>query len=161
MPRNGSVTMASWNASLTSSADAGRASTQVRSVSDPTGTGTRTATLRSRPARSGMTSPRSWPAPVDDGTMFWVAARARRGSWWGESTRLWSFVNACTVVIQPDTMPNRLCSTDAMVATQFVVQDALDTTQCRSRSSAFSLTPMQIVTSAALLGADTTTWSAP
>ena len=49
----------------------------VRSVTEPTGTGTRSEKPVSLPFNSGMTSPTALAAPVLEGMMFTAAARAR------------------------------------------------------------------------------------
>jgi hypothetical protein len=73
-------------------------SSSVRSLMEPSTTGTRSATPSSRPARSGSTRPIAFAAPVLVGMMFTPAARARRGSLCGASSTFWSLVYACTVV---------------------------------------------------------------
>ena len=55
---------------------------------------------------------------------------ARRGSLCGASSTFWSLVIACTVVMNPCTMPKDSCNTLTIGATQFVVQDALEMTWC-------------------------------
>src|SRR4029450_3802783 len=100
-------------------------------------------------------------APVEVGIMESAAARARRRSLWGRSRIFWSFVYECTVVIWPLTIPNVSCRTLATGPRQFVVQDALDTIVC-FRGSYFSwLTPMTIVMSSFLAGAEMMTFLAP
>jgi len=80
------------NASLTSSRVTGRFRTTVRSVSEPSSTGTRTAIPSSAPASSGRTRPTARAAPVPVGMMLRAAERARRRSLCGPSISDWSFV---------------------------------------------------------------------
>src|SRR6476659_8649029 len=65
------------------------------------------------------------------------------------------------VVIRPLTMPKLSSSTLAIGATQFVVQEALDKMWCASGSYASSLTPITIVMSSSLAGAEMMTFFAP
>src|SRR5271169_801568 len=65
------------------------------------------------------------------------------------------------VVIMPLTMPKLSSSTLASGATQFVVHDALDRTSCVAGSYASSLTPITIVMSSSLAGAEMMTFFAP
>ena len=58
-------------------------------------------------------------------------------------------------------MPNAPSSTDTIGTRQLVVHEALDTMRWRSGSKRWSLTPITKVASAPLLGAETTTRSAP
>src|SRR5438874_2981005 len=58
-------------------------------------------------------------------------------------------------------MPKRSCRTLATGARQFVVQDALETMVCRRGSYLSSLTPITIVRSSFLAGAEMTTRRAP
>ncbi len=58
-------------------------------------------------------------------------------------------------------MPKLSSSTLAIGATQFVVQEALDSTWCASGSYASSLTPITIVMSSSLAGAEMMTFFAP
>ena len=60
--------------------------------------------------------------------MLIAAARARRRSLCGRSSRFWSFVYACTVVIRARSIPKESSSTFARGTTQFVVQDAFEIT---------------------------------
>ena len=69
-----------------------RAAEKTRSTTDPVATGARTAMPLSLPASSGITSPMAFAAPVEVGTRFTAAARARRRSLWGASWRFWSAV---------------------------------------------------------------------
>ena len=85
----------------------------------------------SRPCMAGSTRPVARAAPVEAGTMFWAAARARRRSPWGRSSRFWSLVYAWTVVMSPPAMPKASSSTLTMGTKQLVVHDALDTTTWR------------------------------
>lgn len=73
----------------------------------------------------------------------------------------WEDVEACTVVIIPDTIPNSSWRTLASGARQFVVHDAFEMTFMSGLYS-FRLTPTTIVlVSASLAGADMTTFLAP
>src|SRR6266568_2120662 len=65
------------------------------------------------------------------------------------------------VVITPLTIPKLSSSTLAIGATQFVVQEALDRTWCAAGSYASSLTPITIVMSSSLAGAEMMTFFAP
>ncbi len=71
-----------------------------------------------------MTSPSALAAPVEVGTRLIAAARARRRSEWGSSSRLWSAVYAWIVVIRPWRMPTDPCRTFATGARQLVVHEA-------------------------------------
>ena len=68
------------NASLTSSTLVSRSASNVRSTSEPVGTGARTAKPCSLPLSSGSTRPTAFAAPVEVGTRLIAAARARRRS---------------------------------------------------------------------------------
>jgi hypothetical protein len=59
----------------------------TRSVTEPSGTGTRNAIPSILPFSFGMASEVDLAAPVDEGTMLMAAARARRRSLWGRSRR--------------------------------------------------------------------------
>ena len=89
MPASGPAAAAA-NASLTAWAVTSVPTTTARSVSDPSSTGTRTATPSSFPATAGMTSPVARAAPVVVGTMLSAADRARRRSLCGPSSSIWS-----------------------------------------------------------------------
>src|SRR3990170_412277 len=80
------------NASLISSTVASRSRRHTRSVTEPTGTGTRNAMPSIFPLSLGMANEVALAAPVLAGTMLMAAARARRRSLWGRSSRFWSFV---------------------------------------------------------------------
>ena len=110
------------------------ATVALSSTIEPTGTGTRIASPLSLPSRFGSTRPMAFAAPVELGTMFSAAARARRASECGESCRFWSCVYACTVVMKPCSMPARSSSTFASGASAFVVHDAFETITCSSAS---------------------------
>ena len=79
-------------AALTSSTDVSRTASNVRSTTEPVGTGARTAKPCSLPLSSGSTRPTAFAAPVDVGTRLIAAARARRRSLCGASWRFWSAV---------------------------------------------------------------------
>ena len=85
---------AAFIAALISAAVASFASSTVRSVADPVGTGTRIAYPSSLPLSSGITSEIAFAAPVEVGIMFVAAARDRRRSLCGKSRITWSFVYA-------------------------------------------------------------------
>ena len=70
------------------------ASSTVRSVAEPVGTGTRIAKPSSLPLSCGRTSEIAFAAPVELGMIFVAAARARRRSLCGKSRITWSFVYA-------------------------------------------------------------------
>ena len=65
------------------------------------------------------------------------------------------------MVIRPLTIPKLSSSTLAIGATQFVVHEALDTMWCAAGSYASSLTPITIVMSSSLAGAEMMTFFAP
>ena len=124
-------------------------------------TGARTAIPSTLPCSSGRTRPIAFAAPVDVGMRLIAAARARRRSLCGKSRITWSFVYAWIVVMKPLWIPPSSCSTFASGATQFVVQEALDTMWCDSGSYAPSFTPSTIVMSGSVAGAEITTFFAP
>jgi hypothetical protein len=92
MPSSAPVSALAPNASLTSSLEVGRDTSQTRSTTEPVITGARTAMPLSLPSSSGSTRPTALAAPVEVGTRFTAAARARRGSLCGASWRFWSAV---------------------------------------------------------------------
>src|SRR4051812_4439979 len=100
-------------------------------------------------------------APVEVGIMDRPAARARRRSLWGRSRIFWSFVYEWIVVIWPFLMPHVSFSTLATGARQLVVQDALDTMWCLAASYFSWLTPITMVMSSPLAGAEMITFFAP
>src|SRR5580765_3561454 len=71
---------ASLKTALMSSAVAAFSRLTTRSVTEPSGTGTRIAMPSSLPLSSGTTSPIARAAPVEAGTMFSAAERMRRRS---------------------------------------------------------------------------------
>ncbi len=77
---------AARNASLTSATVTSRPSTAVKSVMDPSATGTRNACPSRRPFIASSTRLVARAAPVLDGMMFSAAARASRRSLDGPST---------------------------------------------------------------------------
>ncbi len=97
-------------------------------------------------------------APVVVGMMFSAAARARRRSECGKSRMRWSLVYAWTVVIRPLTMPKFSSSTLAIGATQLVVQEALEMMWCCAGSYLSWLTPITMVMSSSLAGAEIRTF---
>ena len=74
-----------WKAPLTSSAVTSRPSVTTKSVSEPVGTGARTATPSTFPLSSGSTSPIARAAPVDVGIRLIAAARAHESYVTGET----------------------------------------------------------------------------
>src|SRR5215475_13687893 len=133
---------AALNVALISSYLADLANLHVKSTTETFTVGTRNAIPVNLPLRSGMTLPTALAAPVLEGMIFVAAARPPRQSLFeGPSTVFWVAVIACTVVIRPSTMPNLSCTTLARGATQFVVQEALETTVISFRYSSW-LTPM-------------------
>src|SRR5208283_3220171 len=68
---------------------------------------------------------------------------------------------ACAVVINPCLIPNESCNTLTTGVTQFVVQDAQDTTLCFFGSYLFRFTPGTMVISGFLAGAEINTFLAP
>src|SRR5215203_305188 len=93
-------------------------------------------------------------APVEVGTMFSAAARARRRSLCGASCGFWSCVYAWMVVIRPCWMPNVSCRTFAIGARQLVVHEALEMMVCWAGSYWSWFTPMTTVTSSFFAGAE-------
>ena len=67
-------------------------SVAVKSVTEPSGVGTRNEPPLSLPFNSGITSPMALAAPVELGTMLMAALRARRRSSCGRSRMRWSLV---------------------------------------------------------------------
>src|SRR6266571_4388388 len=160
MPCSG-PSAAAFIAWLTSSTLVSRLAVKVRSVAEPFGTGTRSAYPSSLPFSSGSTRPIALAAPVEVGTMLIAAALARRRSRCGPSCRFWSWVYAWIVVIRPRSMVNASCRTFAIGARQLVVQDAFEIIVCAVGSYLSSLTPMTIVMSSFLAGAEMITFFAP
>jgi hypothetical protein len=117
-------------AALISSIDASRFNVATRSVTEPSGTGTRIEMPSSLPFRCVRTRPVAFAAPVVVGMMLTAAARARRRSLCGRSRICWSFVYAWIVVMKPCSIPNASSSTFAIGATQFVVHEAFEITLC-------------------------------
>ena len=149
---SGGLAAASANAALTSATDGFPCTTAVKSVMDPAGSGTRSDMPSSRPFIASRTRLVALAAPVVVGTMLTAAPRARRGSLWVRSSRFWSLVYACTVVISPLTITKASSSTLTMGTKQFVVHEALETTMSFSGSKSWSLTPMTKVASASPRG---------
>ena len=83
-----------WDASLTaaftSSVVVGREDSKTRSTTDTLGVGIRMAMPLSLPFTAGYTRATALAAPVEVGTMFMAAARARRRSRWLASRMRWS-----------------------------------------------------------------------
>ena len=102
---------ASRKAALTSSANVFFSTWMTRSTTETLGVGTRSAMPLSLPLSLGSTSATALAAPVVVGTMLSAAARARRRSRCDASSRRWSPVYECVVVIVPLTMPNFSSST--------------------------------------------------
>src|SRR5438874_7550753 len=75
---------------LTSSAVVSRVASNLKSISDTFGVGTRIAVPSSLPLRAGSTRPTARAAPVEVGIKDRAAARARRRSLCSVSCRLWS-----------------------------------------------------------------------
>jgi hypothetical protein len=67
-------------------------SSTVRSTSETLGVGTRTEVPLSLPFKAGITSATALAAPVVEGIIESAAARARRRSLCGRSSRFWSLV---------------------------------------------------------------------
>ena len=134
---------------------------KVRSVAEPVGIGTRIAKPSSLPLSSGSTRLTALAAPVEVGTTLSAAARARRRSLCGPSCRFWSWVYAWIVVIRPRSMPIVSFSTFAIGARQLVVHEAFEMMVCFAASYRLSLTPITIVMSSFLAGAEMMTFLAP
>ena len=75
---------------LTSSLLVPRATSSTMSTTDTLGVGTRMAMPLSLPFIGGYTRATAWAAPVEVGTIFTAAARARRRSRWLASRMRWS-----------------------------------------------------------------------
>src|SRR5919204_27072 len=75
MPARSPVSEAALKAPLTSSTLVSRCASNVRSTTEPVGTGARTAKPCSLPLRSGSTSPTALAAPVDVGAVREEAGR--------------------------------------------------------------------------------------
>src|SRR5215475_6243052 len=103
----------------------------------------------------------AFAAPVEVGTMLSAAARARRRSLCGPSCRFWSWVYAWIVVMRPRSMPKASFRTFAIGARQFVVHDAFEMIVSLAGSYLSSLTPITIVTSSFVAGAEMMTFLAP
>ena len=132
----------------------------INSINETFGVGTLIATPSSLPFNEGIISPIAFDAPVDVGTIDWLADLALLGSLWELSNILWSLVKACMVVIKPLRIIKFLLITSATGAKQFVVQEAAEIIL------SFLLiflwfTPKTIVLSAILHGADTITFFTP
>ena len=154
---SGGLAAASAKAALTSTTDGFPFTTAVKSVMEPAGSGTRNDLPSSRPFIASSTRLVARAAPVELGTMLTAPARARRRSVCVRSSRFWSFVYACTVVMSPLTMSKASSTTLTMGTKQLVVHDAFDTTTCFSGSNSSSLTPITKVASASPDGAEMTT----
>ena len=89
MPLRG-PSAASFKAAFTASAEVLFSTVQTRSTMETVGVGTRMARPLSLPLSSGRTSPTALAAPVVVGIMERAAARARRKSLCGKSSRRWS-----------------------------------------------------------------------
>ncbi len=81
---------ASLKARLISSTLVGRSTWATKSMIETVGVGTRSAKPSNLPCSSGITRATARAAPVVVGMMFIAAARARRRSLCGPSTRFWS-----------------------------------------------------------------------
>src|SRR5437868_6425161 len=116
--------MAAWIESLV----IGLSVSWVRSTSETSIVGTRTAWPSNLPLSSGMTSDKAFAAPVELGTMLIAAARARRRSPFlcGMSRMAWSFVYEWIVVMRPRLMPNVSNNTFAIGARQLVVHEPFE-----------------------------------
>src|SRR3954447_18122001 len=100
-------------------------------------------------------------APVEVGTMFSAAARARRRSLCGPSCRFWYWVYAWIVVIRPFSIVNASFRTLASGAMQFVVQDAFEISVCFWASYRSWFSPITTVRSSFFGGAEMMTFLAP
>eukprot|EP00817_Percolomonadidae_sp_ATCC50343_P004111 CAMPEP_0117427696 /NCGR_PEP_ID=MMETSP0758-20121206/7513_1 /TAXON_ID=63605 /ORGANISM="Percolomonas cosmopolitus, Strain AE-1 (ATCC 50343)" /LENGTH=223 /DNA_ID=CAMNT_0005213529 /DNA_START=173 /DNA_END=841 /DNA_ORIENTATION=- len=162
IPLNRSDSAASFSVFLMSSSDAPFSSLTVRSTTDTSTVGTLNAIPVSFPFNSGMTTPTAFAAPVDAGIMLFNAALPdlhfdgppRTGA----STVFCVAVDACTVVINPSTIPYFSWIIAASGAKQLVVHDALDTTFSPLYPSLF--TPIQNI-GASGDGAEMITFFAP
>src|SRR5580658_8053042 len=135
----------------------------VRSTTETSTVGTRNDMPVSLPLVVGNTSPTALAAPVVLGMMLMEAARPPRQSFLdGPSTVFCVAVVAWIVVIKPVSMPNpSLIKTWTSGARQLVVQEALETMWCLCASYSPSLTPMTMVLTSPLPGAEMMTFLAP
>src|SRR5690242_1909936 len=150
-------------APLISSSDVSLTVLNVRSTTETVGVGTRNAMPVSLPLISGMTRATAFAAPVVDGMILSAALRPPFQSFFeGPSTVFCVAVYECTVVIRPSATPKpSLRRTWTTGARQFVVQDAFETMWCFAGSYLSSLTPITIVMSSPLAGAEMMTFLAP
>ena len=133
---------------------------KTKSTRDTLGVGTLIATPSNFPGSEGIISTIALDAPVDVGTIDWLADLALLGSLWELSKILWSLVKEWMVVIKPVSMSKFSFRTCATGAIQLVVNDAAE----RILSSFFnsnSLPPKTIVFSAFSHGAETRMFCEP
>jgi hypothetical protein len=133
----------------------------VSSVSDTSGVGTRIAMPSIFPLSSGSTSDVAFAAPVVVGMIDSAAARARRRSLCGRSRIDWSLVYEWIVTIVPCRKPNASLITLTIGTRQFVVHDAFEMMLWLAGSYLSELTPITIVMSSPLAGAEMITFLAP
>jgi hypothetical protein len=91
-PLSGAFPAAVSKALFTSSIVTVFESVATRSITEPSGTGTRSDVPSSLPLSFGRIFPTARAAPVVVGMMFIAPARARRRSLCGRSRMFWSFV---------------------------------------------------------------------
>mmetsp|Transcript_46805 Transcript_46805/g.105880 ORF Transcript_46805/g.105880 Transcript_46805/m.105880 type:complete len:210 (+) Transcript_46805:506-1135(+) len=136
----------------------------VRSTIDTSAVGTRTAMPVSLPSREGSTFPTALAAPVEAGMRLVRAHRPARQSLPPlglASTVVCDPVVLWTVVMSPSTIPNSSWMAFASGARQFVVQLAIDTTECSAASYLAWFTPMTSIGVSSLAGAVIMTFCAP
>ena len=113
---------------------------KTNSIIDTLGVGTLIAIPSILPFNEGIISPIVFEAPVDVGTIDWLADLALLGSLWELSSILWSLVKAWIVVIKPFSISKFSFKTFATGAKQLVVQEAADIILSFLEST-FSFTP--------------------
>ena len=137
-----SPSAACLTAALTASIEAGRSRRTVRSTTETSGTGTRSAKPVSFPSREGRTLPSASAAPLEVGTMLKAPRPLRQSLAWWASTVGCDTVRAWTVVMRPPRSPKASSSILASGARQFVVHEALLTMSgAPSTTYRCSLTP--------------------
>ena len=102
----------------------------MKSVIEPSATGTRSDWPSSLPFIASRTRLVARAAPVDDGMMLSAAARASRRSFDGPSTSACVPVYAWIVVMRPRSTPNASSRTFTIGTKQFVVHEAFEITLC-------------------------------
>jgi hypothetical protein len=113
------------------------------------------------PLSSGITSDVAFAAPVVVGMIDSARRAARRRSLCGRSRIDWSLVYEWIVTIVPCRKPNASLITLTIGTRQFVVHDAFEMMLCCAASYLSELTPITMVMSSPLAGAEMITFLAP